>query len=366
MMKKLLFLFLTTFYINYLFSVQLNGSGNLKKIINESIELNGDFTLEEINSDMLKTNGNAKIIDSTIKYIITNGIFTGSKINNNFMQSNGTVILDNSHLENISHIGSLSLNSCTCQSIDLTTEESSINHSHIRGNIIIKKNAHWLFGVLNKKSEINMSDYTVIEGDIIFEDENKKNNIIHLDNTVKIKGKIINQFDPNYYYNYLSEKTDRKTNIISMGNNFSINYIEQAPIDGVNPHFPIITIKSGKKISGWLQIVYTDTKELKYKKFIDSWPEGHPFYTHDILFKDAPCWNYSLINKPLSFWKAHTYAIEYDEMTNTITCLGGIKWGFQFNYFFSLWPTMILPEALNSSDWHIDQQCFTDYFSTIH
>lgn len=147
----------------------------------------------------------------------------------------------------------------------------------------------------------------------------------------------------------------------SMMHDFDIHYVKNMPLKSHNPYFPGIHIVGNESCNAWLHVVRTDAKLLpEWRQFIDSWPKCHecyPFYTKSKHFLDAPLWRYHIFFKPLTWWVGHAYALHFDEDQKTITCLGGISWGYRLGW---LWfkPTMILPTALTEQDWQTDWKVF--------
>lgn len=137
--------------------------------------------------------------------------------------------------------------------------------------------------------------------------------------------------------------------------NFTINYITNAPSDCLNPNFPAIHIVSDQEYNGWIHIVYTDSPEYPKGYFIDAHKAIHPFYTLEKDFYDAPYWNSTLLKKPLTFWHGHAYAVIIDQCTRTMQYVNGIKWGFELPWFrFS--PLAIMPSKLSRECWQQDMQ----------
>ena len=146
-----------------------------------------------------------------------------------------------------------------------------------------------------------------------------------------------------------------KQRLISTETQFDVSYVKHSSLQyfpGVHFH-----VKTDDKFCTWLQVVRTDCKNPKLQKFIDSSDEIFPVYTYGKDFYDIPVWSYSIFSKPLSFWRAHAWAILLDKDKKTIQCLGGISWGFELS-FWRLWPCMILPKSLDRSDWQQDWDVF--------
>lgn len=139
------------------------------------------------------------------------------------------------------------------------------------------------------------------------------------------------------------------------GTIFEIKYIKNAGENCINPYFPIIFIDTKTKHSGWLQVVYTDSIDPKLRKFVDYDPKfiNAPFYSDSQYFYDAPLWSYSLFEKPLTFWRAHTFAIIIDDKNKTINYIGGIEWGFELRAT-ELRPVAIDPKLLDKKAWEAD------------
>ncbi len=151
-------------------------------------------------------------------------------------------------------------------------------------------------------------------------------------------------------------KTDLELELRSgAGVIFNIKQIKNAPKQAINPYFPVILIQPNVKHDGWIHIVYTDAShvdDLKWKTFIDHDPKAtnYPFYSYLQYFYDAPSWNYSILNKPLGFWKGHAFAVKVDHQNKIINCIGGIEWGFKLSLFRSR-PKAIYPKLLDEHDW---------------
>lgn len=136
---------------------------------------------------------------------------------------------------------------------------------------------------------------------------------------------------------------------------FEIHFVKQAGTDCVNPHFPSIQIKTSAPHNAWIQVIYTDADDEKYKAFVDA-AEGsnhHPFYSYEPDFYDAPIWVYTLFSKPVHNWQAHAYAVRHDPVSKKVTCIGGISWGYKLSPF-RLRPQTILPSFLTQEDWEKD------------
>ena len=170
------------------------------------------------------------------------------------------------------------------------------------------------------------------------------------------------------FYEIIIHNSEGKQKIVnSIGNIFDVHYIENMPIDSVNPYFPAIYI-ANDVCDAWLHIVTTDSKlQPEFCHFIDSDKSVvglYPFYTKNNIFTDQPAWGYGFFNKPLNYWIGHAWAIKLDEQNKTIKCLGGISWGYTLTKC-SFKPTMILPTSLTLQDWQEDwkmyQQALPDY-----
>ena len=155
----------------------------------------------------------------------------------------------------------------------------------------------------------------------------------------------------------------QKVIITSIKQKFEIDFVENSDKHCFNPFFPLIHIKIDTSPIAWIQIVRTDSSEEHLKLFVDTTPQFAPFYNFNDTFYDAPLWIYSLFNKPLTFWKSHTYAVKVNHTTKTITCIGGIKWGFELK-FYRLRPKMILPSSLSHEDWNKDLVILKSYLPT--
>lgn len=166
-------------------------------------------------------------------------------------------------------------------------------------------------------------------------------------------------------YNSIHDTKHTTTSMASMNHNFTMYYVSHTCPKSTNPYFPAIHITTDvKSCNGWIQIVHTDTNDPQWQHFIDAPPTCFPFYTLENELYDNPIWNYLLFYKPCSSWIAHSYAVSINHQTKTITCLGGIQWGFKLSYF-KLRPCMILPSALEIESWKQDclivAQALKDY-----
>ena len=157
---------------------------------------------------------------------------------------------------------------------------------------------------------------------------------------------------------YQNPKT-KKIKLDSMSYTTEVTFIENSGIKCFNPFFPIIHIRinTNGQHNAWVHIVRTDSLDERLKIFVDTAKEFKPFYNFEEDFYDAPHWRYGVFDKPLSFWEGHAYAVKVDHVTKTITCLGGIRWGFKLARF-GLKPTMIPPSSLSLDDWELDWSFF--------
>jgi hypothetical protein len=138
------------------------------------------------------------------------------------------------------------------------------------------------------------------------------------------------------------------------GTTFHIDFVENSRPQCLNPHFPAIHIQTEASHNAWIQIVYNDAKEFDSKPFIDAQTgenSTYPFYTHEKDFYDAPLWTYTLLKKPLTFWKAHAFPVQVDKFNKTIKCQGGIQWGFKL-YLSQLRPVALKPTLLDETAWN--------------
>lgn len=136
---------------------------------------------------------------------------------------------------------------------------------------------------------------------------------------------------------------------------FKVKQINNTPKNSINPYFPVILIEANVKVDGWIHMVYTDASDhdnLKWKTFIDFDPKwtNYPFYSYSQYFYDAPLWTYSLLSKPLSFWRGYAFAVKADHKKKSINCIGGIKWGFELSNF-KLRPKTLRPKLLKQNEW---------------
>ena len=127
-------------------------------------------------------------------------------------------------------------------------------------------------------------------------------------------------------------------------------------------------IRSNKEQSSWILVVSTDSYEainIPWQRFIDTHKDVFPFYTHYNILVDFPFWSYSVLYKPFSYWKAHSYNVLVSKKENTIQILQGIEWGYRF-LPLSLYPTMIKPRKLSSKEIDVDRLFFQSKFEYTH
>lgn len=146
------------------------------------------------------------------------------------------------------------------------------------------------------------------------------------------------------------------------GIRFFVNLVKNCEVRAINPYFPAIGIKIRPECNAWLHIARTDCQDPKLRTFIDApAPDSkystYPFYSKLSYFCDAPLWTYGLLWKPLSFWKGHAFALQVDDVSKTIKCLGGVQWGFQLHWT-KLRPVAIIPKLLDETVWLRDFEFF--------
>lgn len=142
---------------------------------------------------------------------------------------------------------------------------------------------------------------------------------------------------------------------VQPGKYFEIDLIENSKPGCLNPYFPSIRIQTNDEHNAWVHIVYTDSSIPQWQMFIDAENKdiphsAYPFYTYEQDFLDDPLWTYSLLNKPLSFWNGHAFAVKIDHENKAITCIGGIEWGFSLSTI-RLRPEAIHPKLLDEYAW---------------
>lgn len=157
--------------------------------------------------------------------------------------------------------------------------------------------------------------------------------------------------------------------IKSMGNSFKVHYVENSSEACSNPGFPNIRVEIQKQHNAWLHIIHTDSKDPQKQVFIDSidqetYPMIYPFFTYDKEFIDGPFSDYTLLSKPMTFWKGHVYPVQVNWNEQSIEFMGGIEWGFELSYL-KLKPHMIKPRALTpeeiANDWEVFNKTLKDY-----
>lgn len=169
----------------------------------------------------------------------------------------------------------------------------------------------------------------------------------------------------------------KEVKISSCGSDFTVNYVENTSLavsPCFNPTFPSIHIAADDRCNAFLQIIYADCRSMEEWQFIaiqehlccridtsnkDNDPYGvYPFYTKCNQLYDSPHWEYAFFSRPLSFWRAHAYAVVVDYNNKKISCLGGISWGYRLPWY-SCTPKMILPASLSMDDWKDDWKLFS-------
>lgn len=151
--------------------------------------------------------------------------------------------------------------------------------------------------------------------------------------------------------------------INSNGIDFHIALAPNADSNCINPHFPAIHIKTIEPHNAWIHIVRTDNNHDELKVFVDAVNMQSPFYTLEQDFYDAPLWRYSLLSKPLSYWKGHAYAVMIGPDKKTIKFIGGVSWGFELSYLH-IYPQKIFPDSLTFDDWKRDFLLFEEKLKT--
>lgn len=174
-------------------------------------------------------------------------------------------------------------------------------------------------------------------------------------------------------------KNHQKTMLHSMGHNFEVTYIKNASDECLLPHFPAIHITTESAHNKWIFVDYksrslfvpntrlmfklgedsekaekTGDSLLREQLFKDFDYQGHMiFYSSEKEFFSNHGDGYTLFTKNSINWTGHAWAIQADLDKKTIRCVGGISWGFKVPWY-SLWPVMILPQALTQEDWQND------------
>jgi len=167
------------------------------------------------------------------------------------------------------------------------------------------------------------------------------------------------QTDLALYHMICGDPNHKEIALASMDHSFKVYFVKNMKPNSYNPYFPAIYIQAHDECNGWLQVINTDRPDC-YGRFIDTTPkdqEPYPFYNRNKDFTDNPIWSYGLLFKPVSYWIGHAYAVHVDEEQKTITCLGGVSWGYRFVWWW-LRPIMILPVALDKKDWQTDWKTF--------
>lgn len=185
---------------------------------------------------------------------------------------------------------------------------------------------------------------------------------------------VNNNYRLNYRECIYEDPSRKELKFTSCGSMFTINYVEHTLIKARNPTFPSIHIVTNDQCNAWLQIIYTDCPPNKDWLFIpinenlcyriDTAPKDndpnkvYPFYTLTNDLYDSPQWNFSFKQRDLSFWRAHAYAVSVNQEKKTISCIGGISWGYKL-LPFHFKPKMILPQSLSIDDWKNDWKLFS-------
>ncbi len=129
---------------------------------------------------------------------------------------------------------------------------------------------------------------------------------------------------------------------------FKIHYISNSPSNSINPNFPSIHITASGNHNAWIQIITTDSKDLNYKRYIDTNERSFPFYSLDRDFYDAPLWGSYFANNSIKLWRGHVYPVIVDCNNQIVILKAGIKWGFELRNFMN--PKMITPQNLTTSE----------------
>lgn len=140
--------------------------------------------------------------------------------------------------------------------------------------------------------------------------------------------------------------------LVSENSFFDIIHIANSHSDCFNRKFPIIYINTNLSHNAWVHIIYTDSSDPNYVRFIDAPEEHMPFYTFQQEFQDAPLWNYSLFHKPINYWIGHAYPILREN--NLIKIQSGVEWGF--NLYRFLGPRAIKPKIIELKDYEQDKE----------
>lgn len=145
------------------------------------------------------------------------------------------------------------------------------------------------------------------------------------------------------------------------GGRLNVSLVKRSALDCINPYFPTIHIKTNAPHNAWLQVVFTDFKDWRLSRFIDTAEdiesEIYPFYTFENEFYDSPIWQYGLFSIPVSFWRAHTYAVQVNHKRKTIKFVGGVSWGFEIAGL-NVRPTALMPHSISPKVWGSDWLTF--------
>lgn len=175
-------------------------------------------------------------------------------------------------------------------------------------------------------------------------------------------------------YNFKKNNNTLKLVINSIGRDFIIYFLPNAPLKSLSPLFPIIEIKliPGNNIK-YFQIIkisskYTIDLQLPKERYLDENPESnifidtdktlreYPYYTDRNYFHDEP--HYTTVNflsdNKIKF-RANVYIVEDNNIN--ISVLGGISWGFRTRQW-SIQPTAIYPASVSKSQLKKDLNMF--------
>lgn len=153
------------------------------------------------------------------------------------------------------------------------------------------------------------------------------------------------------------------------GTPFTVTYVKESKDipTCVNPKFPAIHIE-GTANTAWIQFIFTDAGSNGAWNFVDTVADQKifPFYTHSKDFYDAPLWQKGFFFKPLSYWKAHAYAVAVidreKDLPIKICPFIGIEWGYRMRSL-SLKIDSIEPSVLPPESFGLDFQIFQDNLS---
>ena len=167
---------------NILEGTTFNGIKHLKDENLNALTVNGFLSFHSITiSKNLSINGSAKGKKLKCKNFEINGSLNGEDISAEKLEINGSLKGSNINITGETKIsGNINASESKFNDIEILTKNSVLSNSSAK-NILVKKEKN------GEKQILKLKDGSIISGDIVFESESGE---IHIDDTVKINGKI--------------------------------------------------------------------------------------------------------------------------------------------------------------------------------